>query len=133
MVEGSWRESLPARRGSVPAARRSVVAQLRSWGLDEVEEEVALACSELVTNALLHGGGELEVRLSHDDRSVRLEVRDGSSLQPEARQHPLDAGTGRGLSMVEVVSSAWGSDLLEGGGKTVWATFAVGAGQPAVG
>lgn len=81
--------------------------------------DAALVVSELLTNAVLHGGGpvELVVGIRGQD-ALRIEVADGSAVRPEAR--PLDATPGgHGLRIVEKISDAWGVDA-GADGKVVW-------------
>ncbi|MDQ3107794.1 MAG: ATP-binding protein, partial [Actinomycetota bacterium] len=45
------------------ACRRFLTATLASWGADEFTDDGMLLSSELVTNAVLHAGTEIEVVL----------------------------------------------------------------------
>jgi anti-sigma regulatory factor (Ser/Thr protein kinase) len=82
-------------------------------------EVAVLLTSELVTNAIHHGTGPVEVCLSWDDRAVRVEVSDRSSDRPVLRPIDRDAPSGRGLLLVDSLSSGWGVEA-DGIGKTVW-------------
>lgn len=114
---------LPAEPASVPVARRAVVAQLRRWRLDGAEDALALAVSELATNAVLHGRAGLRVVLARTPGGVRLEVGDDSPRLPQQRRHSALSGTGRGLDLVAALASGWGVESVAGGGKLVWAEF----------
>lgn len=85
-------------------------------------EAAELACSELVTNAILHAHTELEVTVSVST-SVRVEVKDLSPVLPAHRDYDSQATTGRGLALVAAVTDDYG--VVEGGvsGKTVWFTI----------
>lgn len=113
--------TLPGDPASVPAARHFVTEQLRSWGLDDVAMTAELCVSELVTNAALHAKTAFTVLIEPAvDGTIRIEVRDGSTRTPRLRQQGGDSTTGRGLRILDELSLAWGVDLLEGGGKSVW-------------
>lgn len=114
----------------------SSVARLRHFAVEacsrsaaEVDcDTVALLVSEVATNALIHGVGEVRVRVVPSPTSVRIEVHDGSPIAPTARAATEYDEGGRGIALVEALSSAWGSEPTEHG-KTVW--FEVPAEHPA--
>ncbi|MBB2901391.1 hypothetical protein FHR75_002179 [Kineococcus radiotolerans] len=109
--------------GAVSAARRHVRRAVAELHVPEVEESAELGVSELVTNALLHARTAFTITVrSMPTGTVRIEVSDSSPLPAQQRHLGLGATTGRGLRLVEAVSSAWGVDPLASGGvgKTVW-------------
>ncbi|WP_460605099.1 ATP-binding protein [Jatrophihabitans fulvus] len=89
----------------------------------EVVADAELLVSELVTNAVRHGLPAITVRLRLDPPRLGVQVSDrGPSLPPT---RPLDPGEnapgGRGLLIVDRVSSQWGVLPHESEpGKTVW-------------
>jgi anti-anti-sigma factor len=83
------------------------------------EPDLLLSVSELVTNALLHGRTGFRVRVTTGPRALRVEVFDANPLLPTAKNYGPAAVTGRGLRIVERVSSDWGVTPVEGG-KWVW-------------
>ncbi len=95
---------------------------LDGWGITDVElrDGAALVVSELVTNAFLHGGGQIALQIDEEPGAIRVSVSDGSSVLPR-RDGPgtLDA-RGRGLVIVGALASEWGTQRHEGGGKQVW-------------
>jgi anti-sigma regulatory factor (Ser/Thr protein kinase) len=104
----------------IPRARRMVRAQLEEWGLPAEQAPLELAVSELVTNAIVHGGGLVDVAMTLDDDRIRLEVTDegiAAASRPQARQ--VDAVGGWGLGLVEHLSDHWGHSL-DGGTTRVW-------------
>ncbi len=109
---------------AVGAARRYVRGELARLGRPELEDSAVLAVSELVTNATIHARTPLTVVVTVEDRgTVRVTVRDFSPAPPSVRRYGVEATTGRGLRLVESVSSAWGVDEVprdQGGGKAVW-------------
>ena len=111
--------SLPPRLEAATQARRHVQQKLVAWDLDELVDPVVLLTSEVVTNALLHAGTVITVSVRRDGAGVRVEVGDGSSVQPVQRRRSTTATTGRGVQLLESVSDGWGSTAA-GEGKLVW-------------
>ncbi|MCW2899391.1 MAG: Magnesium or manganese-dependent protein phosphatase [Streptosporangiaceae bacterium] len=103
-------------------ARRYVREQLTAAGIGP--EDVELAASELVTNAVRYGGQDpIELVLSIDDRTVRIEVMDGGEGTSLPRVCPEPGGEqGRGLVLVEFLAERWGARKGPGG-LMVWADF----------
>jgi anti-sigma regulatory factor (Ser/Thr protein kinase) len=105
-----------------PSNGRAVVRSLLSKDVPcSFMSDALLATSELVSNALEHGHGALEVlaRFYFERGLLRVEVSDSSSDVPRPREElPTDLG-GRGLHVVAAVSSDWGWTPNERG-KTVW-------------
>ena len=113
-----------AHEETAPAeARRAVAASLHAWGVpDWLRDDVVLAVSELVTNAVIHARPPIALRLSVNGPEVVLEIQDRTLLRPR-RRRPDDADEhGRGLNILEAVSSSWGIRSVPGG-KAVWASF----------
>jgi anti-sigma regulatory factor (Ser/Thr protein kinase) len=104
----------------VPYVRQQALTVLRSWRLDEVAWEVELLLSELVTNAVKHARTSFTVVMAWVGRRLRCEVSDGNPRppQPQPASEAVQAG-GRGLLLVDSVSSNWGVTLHQQG-KTVW-------------
>ncbi|MFF8915493.1 SpoIIE family protein phosphatase [Streptomyces sp. NPDC015032] len=124
---GDWR--LPREPRSVGRARELARGQLIAWGLDELVDTTELLVSELVTNALRYGEGEIRLRLLRD-RTLVCEVWDAGFVQPRRRRaRDTDEG-GRGLQLVGLLSAAWGSRRTPRG-KTVWFELALPDGEPA--
>ena len=110
---------------AVPTARRFVAAldALPPDSLDDIQ----LIVTELVTNALFHARPPVILRVLRLEECVRVEVEDtGHTLPVQVRNSP-DSMTGRGLSLVSALSSAWGVDPTSTGGKVVWAELAEAA------
>lgn len=118
---GDW--SLAPEARSVARARELARDQLTDWGLEELVDTTELLVSELVTNALRHGHGEIRLRLLRD-RSLVCEVWDADLAQPRRRRaRDTDEG-GRGLQLVGLLSAGWGSRRTPRG-KTVWFELAL--------
>lgn len=92
---------------------------LTGWGCENAAEIAQLLVSELVTNAVLHAQSGIEVVVRHGGRRLRVEVGDASRTPPVLRRHDEDAMTGRGLSLVDQLSEAWGVER-NADGKRVW-------------
>ncbi|HET7357913.1 MAG TPA: SpoIIE family protein phosphatase [Nocardioidaceae bacterium] len=82
-------------------------------------EDTVLATSELVTNAVLHGTGPLELRLRARRAEVLVEVLDRATFQPRKLRPTPDDEHGRGLQIVAALASRWGTRGTEHG-KSVW-------------
>lgn len=107
-------------------ARLHTHAQLGAWGLGELADDMAVIVSELVTNAVLHGsrgeGDQVALRLRSTGHGVVAEVWDGNPAPPELRGADPLAEHGKGLRLVDSLSSRWDWYPSEGGGKVVWAS-----------
>ncbi|MDO0924511.1 SpoIIE family protein phosphatase [Streptomyces sp. TG1A-8] len=110
---------------AVRHARRFTRRTLRTWGVSRDTAEAALlVVSELVTNALVHTGGQVRLDLSLVNQRVRLAVADTSPRSPvKPTSIGWEATGGRGILLVEAVSVAWGTVPVSGG-KQVWADLA---------
>ncbi len=89
-----------------------------------VRETVVLLVSELVSNAVEHGGPHgptasvgLEVEARPD--LVRVAVADAGAGDPLLGDGAVDRPSGRGLVLVDAMASRWGCDRLPVG-KSVW-------------
>lgn len=133
MSELNARLDLPLGDGAAAVARRAVAAVLAGWGFDDDAWifDAVLVVDELVSNAVKHGGGCLELGLEAHEGTVTVGAADGSAVVPR-RGDPTDKG-GRGLALVEAISSRWGVSDHEGG-KRVWVELRPyllpGAGKP---
>ncbi|MBG0857066.1 SpoIIE family protein phosphatase [Streptomyces spinoverrucosus] len=105
---------------------------LPGWGLAVLLDDVELLITEVVTNALIHADTEVDVRLRGYPDRLRVEVRDSDPRPPVlvANLGPGEVGdaeaeSGRGMLIVDVLASAWGSSPA-GRGKTTWFELGVG-------
>ncbi len=112
-----------ADRREVGAARHFVVGTLAAWGIDGPIIDTATLClSELVTNAMIHTDAGCELRVVLDRGVLTTTVRDGgSSVVVDLSTVAVDplAVHGRGLQLVDALSTRWGSEL-DAGGMNVW-------------
>ena len=146
------RLDLGALPGAVPCARLHARLVLTEWGQAQAGDSVELIVSELMTNALRActdpvvgrpaydtDGRQvpLGLRLASDRRQVLVEIWDGNMAPPVPGETSIDGETGRGLLMVEAVSSRWGyyyparqsrgTAPDERAAKVVWALIVPGA------
>ncbi|MBA8952309.1 SpoIIE family protein phosphatase [Actinomadura namibiensis] len=117
---------------AVHDARELVRTALGGWPVpSDRGEDAVLLVSELVTNAIVHAGTEIELvcALDEDRRRVRVEVRD---LMPSRRLgdpvvgRPAEDGY-RGLMLTHWISDAWGVSYTRTD-KTVWFELGLTAG-----
>ncbi|HLJ08080.1 MAG TPA: response regulator, partial [Acidimicrobiia bacterium] len=104
------------------AARRFVSEALTAWGDDEgdLTDTVTLLVSELVTNAVVHAGSDVEVIVRLTSTAARVEVTDASTNGVAPRDATSEEDSGRGLALVGNLARRWGVRAAPGGGKTVW-------------
>ena len=115
------RISLPAGTMAVPAARGFTSRTLRTWDQpDRIIEIAELVVSELVGNAVEHGGGIAELALSFLDDVIRVDVVDHNPDLPVVLSPEPIEDRHRGLLIVSALSTKWGTDQI-GTGKSVWA------------
>ncbi|WP_298455238.1 ATP-binding protein [uncultured Cellulomonas sp.] len=119
---------LPPDLGSARRARQLLREVLSDADRLDCLDAAELACTELVTNAVLHAHTDVEVTVDVA-RSIRVAVRDFNPMPPLQRHYDLHATTGRGLALVAAVSDSHGVEDLGPAGKTLW--FTVGAPEPA--
>jgi anti-sigma regulatory factor (Ser/Thr protein kinase) len=112
---------IPARPSEVGQARRAIRRELVRFGLDRDHADIAqVVVSELVMNAVMHGGEPIILRVTVDRDVTVVEVFDtGDPFDPP----PSDGEHGRGLGVVRGLSLDWGLVPASGGGKTVWSTL----------
>ncbi|GAA2724146.1 hypothetical protein CAE01nite_09870 [Cellulomonas aerilata] len=118
---------LPRDLRSVREARRFLRETLVGWDLSQVEDTSQIVVSELVTNAITHAASACRLRLSRRGATVRVEVVDGGTGTPDPRPPTISGESGRGMHIVSALAVAWGTELLDEGGKVVWAELPVGA------
>jgi anti-sigma regulatory factor (Ser/Thr protein kinase) len=119
----SW--TLPCDESAVCHARRLAADQLASWGLDGLEHSTRLLVSELVTNAVRHGAGPIDLRLIRH-QALTCEVFATGVCAPRLRTARGTDENGRGLFLVGQLSRRWGTRSAAQG-KVVWAELDLAA------
>ncbi|MGN9757762.1 SpoIIE family protein phosphatase [Streptomyces sp. SD31] len=109
---------LPSDPAVVSRARVAVTDRLAAWGLDDLAFTTELIASELVTNAIRHAHGSVQLRLLRD-RALICEVSDGSSTSPRLRRARSTDEGGRGLFLVAQLTERWGTRYTPNG-KIIW-------------
>ena len=99
-------------------ARRAVVEACRDLARDLIEI-AQLLTSELVTNALRYGSGDIIVEITRSPGWLRVTVDDAEATEPRRVTAEPEAVRGRGLMLVESLATAWGVSPRSGG-KRVW-------------
>ncbi len=115
--------TVPGGKRAAGVARRSVLSS--KVGVPRImRQRLALLLSELVTNAIQHGGAgaheTIQVRLASTPKRVRVEVYDPGSKDGVSRDR-LEAETGGfGLMVVDRLADGWGRQELGSGGSLAW-------------
>jgi len=108
------------------ASRDFVTRALLKWHLGAAIPCVCLVASELVTNAALHAGTDIDVSLAWSGGALRLTVADRSPDLPHQQHQHYDFDRHRrGLTIVAGLSRAFGVLPAAPIGKVVWAVFDV--------
>ncbi|AXK35860.1 ATP-binding protein [Streptomyces armeniacus] len=93
----------------VSAARHYVRTTLESWHISAAGiDDAVLVAGELVTNALIHVGGDITLTLSTPGDNVLIEVQDAQPGQVHAPPPELCAESGRGLHIVAALATDHG-------------------------
>jgi hypothetical protein len=118
------------------AAREFTREVLRQWDLCVIYPDAAVVVSELVTNALCYGTraaapppdsdrGPVDLTLWQRASYLICVVADGSPEPPVLQPVDPTAEAGRGLQVVQALSSSWGWTMLGGRQKAVWAALSL--------
>jgi anti-sigma regulatory factor (Ser/Thr protein kinase) len=136
-TQSPWPERRTARYAALPsaagAARRETAQTLKDWGLADLIDVAELLVSELVSNAVKATGtlvvhptyAELRrlptvaLELRHERGPLIIAVWDVDPAPPVLRDVDERSEGGRGLHLVQALSSRWGYYPVEDG-KCVW-------------
>jgi len=119
-----------AQPSSARVGRHWVMRVVRATGVpSHAWDLIELLTGELLANAVVHGPdrGDIRVRTWFADHVVNVAVSDESATRPVVRSAPPTASSGRGMMLIDTLSSAWGVDDRGADGKTVWFSLDVGA------
>ncbi|MFF4041121.1 ATP-binding protein [Streptomyces sp. NPDC001816] len=112
---------------SVESIRRFVRETIGSWGLRAFADDLTNVVNELTTNAVQHALPKRDEQakawlgMAHIDGTVVCAVTDPSPTPPTHRFPEHLAPAGRGLVIVDALTSQWGYTKTRTGGKIVWA------------
>jgi hypothetical protein len=109
---------------STPGRARHCIDDLLASAPAEVREAAELVASELATNVLRHVRGPFTLSLALTDDELLVAVADADGRIPAVRPFTLDAEGGRGLYLIDSLSTSWGVRLIYMGGKIVWSRIA---------
>jgi len=107
--------TLPRDPGAPGQARALLREHANGLDRDRLDTAVLLI-SELVTNAVLHGTGEIRLTIDIDGDEARFSVCDDGGGTPVVRPEPGPDG-GWGLRLVGELASRWG---VREGRTQVW-------------
>jgi len=99
------------RTNDAPREARRALQRFCADGVDaELLDDAQLMLSELVSNALLYGHGQITLLASLDEDRFVVEVIDeGTGFERELRRCDFEHIGGWGLGIVEALSSRWGA------------------------
>lgn len=106
------------------SARRFLSSTCEDWDTPQHLSSGPIVVSELVTNAVEHTGGPVDLHLAEHGRELRVGVRDHGEEAPVTRADDPASTSGRGLRIVQSLCRATGALPAAGGGKLVWAVLA---------
>ncbi len=126
-VEGSVRQfelaaEFDAELDAPGRARRMVVAALRRGGYaDRFVQDAALVMTELAANAVRHAGSSFTVSVSASSEGsiLRIAVCDKGPIAGVFAGPGLIPRPGRGLGLIDAISTGWGTAAVPGG-MVVW-------------
>ncbi|MFD6245446.1 ATP-binding protein [Streptomyces roseolus] len=117
--------SLPSSPACVPTSRQVAAEAMARWGgiPAAVADDALVVVSELVTNAVLHGGGGraeevVGLRIEHYGDELVVEVTDGTSRPARLKTAGAAETGGRGLLLVTRLAKDWG---VSDKNRTTWA------------
>ena len=101
-------------------ARQAIARFLARAEVPQLIDDAQLLVSELVTNAIRHARGPISVHASLRGGFLHLEVGDAAAeIAPAPRSAGPDDEGGRGMELVEKLSTRWGWRTNEHT-KVVW-------------
>jgi anti-sigma regulatory factor (Ser/Thr protein kinase) len=109
-------------------AREDTRKTLCLWGLEDQVDDAQVIVSELVTNAIRHGAGPVETRISCEGVYLHMEVHDDGPGRPVRRHATVEDVSWRGLTVIDGLIRPYGGSLIvvnddTGDGKTVCASI----------
>jgi anti-sigma regulatory factor (Ser/Thr protein kinase) len=119
-IDFAARWQFPAQPLHAHMARIWLEAWIAEKGIgEEAAYCAAVAFSELVTNAVVHGAGPVTVAVAIGPDRIECEVSDGARDLPVVCQAAEDDEHHRGLSLVDALTAQWRVRQCPQGGKVV--------------
>src|SRR3954452_15475491 len=116
---------------AAPADARRIVQRMCSeFHVEELTDTAALLTSELVTNAIRHAAGPVQLGVACSHGRLVVSVHDSDPHPPQVRRARGASLGGRGLALVDKLADDWGSRQVPHDGKSVW--FALRPRKPPV-
>ncbi|GAA2534337.1 MULTISPECIES: ATP-binding protein [Streptomyces] len=124
----SCESRFPAVTASITAARHWVRDCVEGFGgplrQHRMIQTAELLVSELITNAIRHGAGPPLIRLTWNNRLLRIAVSDYSDRWPHILATKDTEPGGFGMQLLERLAQRWGVTPRHPG-KTVWAELSL--------
>jgi anti-sigma regulatory factor (Ser/Thr protein kinase) len=123
--------TLRALDSAVPSSRAHLRQILTEWGQPQLAQDASVVISELVTNAVVAStslrpaNAPVQIWVGSNTRCVLLAVADASPRPPVRLNLGPEAEAGRGLALVEALTSRWGwhPTAVSRMVKAVWAEW----------
>ncbi|GII84138.1 hypothetical protein Ssi03_21280 [Sphaerisporangium siamense] len=129
----SFRLDMPAQPKAVSRTRAPLREMIHTWAPGHVIDDLIVCASEAVTNAITHAhhDAKLPVNVTRNETRIRIEVTDNDRRPPILTVPPeliltgaripgrLLEEHGRGLFLIDALSSRWGVRSCPEG-KIVW-------------
>jgi anti-sigma regulatory factor (Ser/Thr protein kinase) len=104
---------------AVRAVREFVAETLHAWSQADRIDDAVIVASELATNSVRHANSPFRFCLQRHADGVRMEIHDVSDVLPTPRNPTRHDVGGRGLAIIDGLSTSWGTEL-RADGKVVW-------------
>ncbi|GHF34628.1 MULTISPECIES: PAS domain S-box protein [Streptomyces] len=113
---------LPSEPCAAADGRRFLTVTLAAWNCSEALDDARLLTSEVLTNAICHASGPIQLRVRRGEGELTVEVTDRSPQPPQPRLAEAGDESGRGLLLVDTLADSWGTRPVAPG-KTIWFTL----------
>ncbi|MGW1195204.1 ATP-binding protein [Streptomyces sp. NPDC002536] len=113
---------LPSEPRAAADGRRFLAVTLTAWNCSEALDDARLLTSEVLTNAICHASGPIQLRVRRGMDELTVEVTDRSPQPPQPRLAEAGDESGRGLLLVDALADSWGTRPVDQG-KTIWFTL----------
>jgi anti-sigma regulatory factor (Ser/Thr protein kinase) len=111
-----------------PALARTFLREiLAGWPSVGHQDDALVVVDELVANAVLHAGTEIELRFALQDDRLGIAVADRAPSRPSLGRPGEVAESGRGLLLVDALARSWHVLPRRGGGKVIRAVLIASA------